>query len=82
MNFNNTGIILYATIGGYKFSADKDIFSLKVEFETVSGFELIEEINLVEEIIVDHEDLERVALNWMFINGKSEQLEIPFACGF
>jgi len=78
MHFN-TGVILYTTIGGYKFSCDKEIFNLKIEFEKAKGFELVENIDLKEEIVVDHKDLERVALKWMFINGKSEQLEIPFS---
>lgn len=67
MNFN-TGTILYVTIDNFRFSADEELFNLKVEIENKGVFELIEDIDLTEEIIVDHEDLKRVALNWIFKN--------------
>ena len=67
MNFN-TGTIFYVIIDNFRFSADEELFNLKVEIENKGVFELIEDIDLIEEIIADHEDLKRVALNWIFKN--------------
>ena len=67
----DAGTILYVTIDNLRFSADEDQFSLVVEIENKGKFELIEEIDLGgpdAEIIIDHNDLKRVALNWIFKN--------------
>jgi len=65
----NTGTVFYVTIDDLKFSADEDQFSLVVEIESNGRYELIEEIALPEdELIIDHNDLKRVALNWIFKN--------------
>jgi len=67
----DTGTILYVTIDDLRFSADECQFSLIVEIENQGKFELIEEIDLGgpdDEIIIDHNDLKRVALNWIFNN--------------
>ena len=65
----NTGTVFYLTIDDLKFSADEDQFSLIVEIETNGIYKLIEEIPLPEnELIIDHNDLKRVALNWIFKN--------------
>jgi len=68
MNFN-TGSILYVTIDNFKFSTDKELPNLKIEIENHGVFELIEETDLIKgEIIINHKDLKRVALNWIFNN--------------
>ena len=69
MDFN-TGTILYVTIDTFRFSADKELFDLKVEIENRGVFELVEEVdlNLIEEIIVNHDDIKRFSLNWIFNN--------------
>ena len=65
----NTGTTLYVTIDDLRFSADEEQFNLRVEIENKGEYELIEDIGLSEnEIIVDHNNLKRVALNWIFKN--------------
>ena len=65
----NTGSIIYVTVDVLKFSFDQDTTYATVELETNGEYEFLEEIKLKEfEVIVDHDDLQRVALNWIFKN--------------
>lgn len=65
----DTGTIFYVTIGAFRFLADEELFSLRVEMDINGEFEFLEEVDLDEnEIIVEHNALKRVALNWMFKN--------------
>ena len=65
----NTGTILYVTIDDLRFLANEEQFNLRVEIENKGEYELIEDIDLPEnELIIDHNDLKRVALNWIFKN--------------
>lgn len=78
----NTGTIIYVTIGKFKFLVNEDLFSFNVEVEVENNgrFEFLEEIDFKEnEIIIDHEDLKRAALNWIFKNVEMVQTELPFS---
>ncbi|QEK12615.1 ubiquitin [Crassaminicella thermophila] len=68
MNFEIfTGTMLYITIDTFRFIFDEDTFYLTVEIENNGEFEFLEEVEL-DEAIVNHNDLKRVALNWVFKN--------------
>lgn len=62
-----TRTILCATLGSFKFSADKEVFMFKVEIERNGIYEIVEERDL-KDIIVDFNDLERAATNWLLMN--------------
>lgn len=64
------GTKIYLDIDIFRFTKDEDIFNVQIEIENQGEYEYLEEINLDEfnEIIINHEDLKRVALNWIFKN--------------
>lgn len=65
----STGTILLVDIDVFRFLYEQDIFSLTVQIESNGEYEYLAEIELGEnEVIVDHADLRRVALNWIFNN--------------
>jgi hypothetical protein len=70
LNLNiSTGTMLYVDIDTFRFLYDEEIFCLTVQIESNGIFEFLEEVELAEdEIIIDHKDLERFALNWIFNN--------------
>lgn len=64
-----TGKMIYVGIDIFRFLYDEDTFYLTVEIENQGQFEFLEEIDLPEdETILNHEDLKRIALNWIFNN--------------
>lgn len=65
----STGAMIYVDIDVFRFLYDEEIFCLTVQIENQGQFEFLEEIHLPEgEIITEHKDLERIALNWIFDN--------------
>lgn len=65
----STGTIIYLDIDTFRFLYNEEIFELIVQIENNGSFEFLEEIELAEyEVITDHTDLERFALNWVFDN--------------
>lgn len=75
----NTGTIIYVTIGNFKFLTNEDLFSFNIEIKNNGKFEFLEEVDFEEnEIVIDHEDLKRAALNWIFRNVEMVQTELPF----
>lgn len=64
-----TGTILYVDIDIFRFLYDEEIFCLTVEINNGENYEFYEEIDLPEEeVIVDHDDLKKFSLSWMFKN--------------
>lgn len=75
-----TGKMIYVTIDIFKFLYDEDTFYLTVELENQGQFEFFQEIDLPEgELITDHKDLERFALNWIFDNVEIVKEEVACA---
>ncbi len=65
----STGTIIYLDIDTFRFLYNEEMFELIVQIENNGSFEFLEEIELAEnEVITDHTDLERFALNWVFDN--------------
>ncbi|EQC1537805.1 hypothetical protein [Clostridium botulinum] len=70
LNLNvSTGTMLYVDIDIFRFSYDQEIFNLTIKILDGENYEFFEEVDLPEdEVIVDHNDLKRIALNWIFQN--------------
>lgn len=64
------GTIIYIDIDTFRFLYDEnDMGLVKVSFLDGEEYEHFENVLLEEdEVIVEHEDLKRVALNWIFDN--------------
>lgn len=61
------GSVMYVTIDVFRFSKDEDLPCVEVEIEENGEYKFLEEIN-EEDVIVTHEELKKVALNWIFDN--------------
>jgi hypothetical protein len=72
INLNvNTGTMIYVDIDTFRFLYDEETVYLTVQIEENGSYEFLDEVELAEdEIIIDHNDLKRVALNWIFDNVK------------
>lgn len=65
------GTKIYLDIDIFRFTKDIDLFEVEVGLECNGEYEQIEIINLDrsnDEIIINHNDLQRVAQNWIFKN--------------
>jgi len=64
------GTTIYLDIDIFRFIKDGDFFDVRVEIENNGEHEFLQDIDLSESegIVMDHHDLERVALNWIFKN--------------
>ena len=75
------GTKIYIDIDIFRFTKDDELFEVEVGLECNGEYEHMETIDLGrdgDEIIVDHRDLERVALNWIFRNVELVQTQIDF----
>nr|WP_025775181.1 hypothetical protein [Clostridium botulinum] len=70
LNLNvSTGTMLYIDIDIFRFLYDQEIFYITVQFLDGENYKFLEEINLEKDkSILNHNDLKRVALNWIFEN--------------
>ncbi|NEZ74293.1 BC1881 family protein [Clostridium botulinum] len=70
LNLNvSTGTILYVDIDIFRFLYDQEIFCITVQFLDGENYEFFEEVELPEgKVIVNHDDLRKFALNWIFNN--------------
>ncbi|WP_242971096.1 hypothetical protein [Clostridium botulinum] len=64
-----TGTMLYVNIDIFRFIYDQEIFNLTIEVLDGENYEFFEEVELPEgKVIVNHDDLRKFALNWIFNN--------------
>ncbi|KOR24145.1 ubiquitin [Clostridium sp. L74] len=81
LNLNvSTGTILYVDIDIFRFLYDQEIYCITVEVLDGENYEFLEEINLEKDKSnLDHNDLKRFALNWIFKNVEivKEAPEVP-----
>ncbi|MDS1004981.1 ubiquitin [Clostridium sporogenes] len=81
LNLNvSAGTMIYIDIDIFRFLYDEEIFCLTIEILNGENFEFYKEFDLPEgEVIVDHNDLKRFALNWIFKNVEivKEAPEVP-----
>ncbi|MBY6900236.1 ubiquitin [Clostridium botulinum] len=64
-----TGTMIYVDIDIFRFLYDEEILCLTIQILNGENFEFYKEVDLPEgEVIVDHNDLKRFALNWIFEN--------------
>lgn len=70
LNLNvSTGTILYVDIDIFRFLYDKETFCITVQFLDEEDYKFLEEINLEKDKSnLDHNDLKRIALNWITNN--------------
>ncbi|HDK7218090.1 TPA: ubiquitin [Clostridium botulinum] len=70
LNLNvSTGTMLYIDIDIFRFLYDQEIFCITVQFLDGEDYKFLEEINLEKDkSILNHNDLKRIALNWIFEN--------------
>ncbi|ABS41285.1 hypothetical protein [Clostridium botulinum] len=70
LNLNvSTGTLLYIDIDIFRFLYDQEIFCITVQFLDEEDYKFLEEINLEKnKSILNHNDLKRIALNWIFEN--------------
>ncbi|EPS56396.1 TPA: hypothetical protein ACXDAY_002844 [Clostridium botulinum] len=70
LNLNvSTGTMLYVDIDIFRFLYDQEIFNLTIEVLDGENYEFFEEVELPEgKVIVNHDDLRKFALNWIFNN--------------
>ncbi|MDU4599284.1 MAG: BC1881 family protein [Clostridium sporogenes] len=70
LNLNvSTGTILYVDIDIFRFLYDQEISCITVQFLDGENYEFFEEVELPEgKVIVNHDDLRKFALNWIFNN--------------
>ena len=61
------GNIMYVEIDVFRFSKHEDFTWIDVEIEENGEYKFLEEIN-EEDAVVTHEDLKKIALNWIFNN--------------
>ena len=61
------GTKIYLDIDIFRFTKDEDLFDVEVEIENNGEHELLEIIDLNEfnEIVINHNDLQRIAFNWI-----------------
>lgn len=65
----STGTMFYLNIDVFRFLYDQEIFCLTVQIENAGEYEFLEEVDLPEgEVIVNHDDLQRLAIKWLFDN--------------
>lgn len=65
----STGTLIYVDIDIFRFLYCEEKFCLTVEIMHGENYEFYEEIDLPEEdIILDHNDLRKFALSWIFEN--------------
>ncbi|WP_409068900.1 ubiquitin [Clostridium caseinilyticum] len=81
LNLNvSTGTMIYIDIDIFRFLYDQEIYCIKVEVLDGENYEFLEEINLEKgKSNLDHNDLKRFALNWIFKNVEivKEAPEVP-----
>ncbi|CAL83935.1 ubiquitin [Clostridium botulinum] len=81
LNLNvSTGTMIYVDIDIFRFLYDQEIYCITVEVLDGENYEFLEEINLEKDKSnLDHNDLKKFALNWIFENVEivKEAPEIP-----
>jgi len=62
------GTIIYIDIDIFRFTKDEDLFEVEIEVESNGEYKKLEiiDLNEIDEIVINHRDLERIALNWIF----------------
>lgn len=65
----STGTMIYTDIDIFRFLYDEEIFCLTVQILNGENYDFYEEIDLLEgEVIINHDDLRKIALKWLFDN--------------
>lgn len=75
------GTTIYIDIDIFKFIWDKDFSDVEVQMESNGDYSYLQTIKLGElnETVVDHKELEKIALNWIFNNVEIVKNYIPFS---
>lgn len=75
------GTKIYLDIDIFRFTKDEDLFDVEIEIENNGEHEHLETIDLngFNEIVINHNDLQRIAFNWIFKNVELIKMEIPFS---
>lgn len=65
----STGTMIYVDIDVFRFLYHKEMFYLTVQIENAGEYEFLEEMDLPEgEVIVNHDDLRKISVKWLFDN--------------
>lgn len=63
----NRGTIMYVTVDVFRFVKDESLPCVEVEIEENGEYKLFEELD-EDNIVANHNDLKKIALNWVFNN--------------